>query len=381
MDAFIDRFYADVRESLADPHIQKRLTEAQLYRQLCTVQREIWEQLLKGSGRESTIGRTEATITLQSGVSFYPLPGNFRREISFLKYLTDGDRDQIEKSLRSIGPYSDGPGFEILTANRGMEIRPTPMLSASEPWTLVYQKGPVRLHHATSAVIGDLTGATFDAVGGWTSDTTYLDMEDYFTAHLVGYRVTVVDATDDTTETRTITAATNDRITFAALSFTPADGDTITFPDADFCWLTFGTPAAGDGELIKMADYYNGSLVRVYSATDNWPQTRECIDYYLEDGLWVAVLRHHWTGVPTGTVLYEIAPEITEDLDKLYGYKAAIQVAGPRGRRVLRQQLISDYAELWKACKGSFADTTMDRGPRRIHPPRGDRLNPYEGAS
>lgn len=161
MQAFLDRFYDDVDANLDDPQTSKRLTPAKELRLLYVVETMIWERLLMLSGQESVVGRAEATITIENDKEFYLLPGNFRQFLKFER-RTDDDSNYVTGTMRSIPLYDRGPGVQILSEQRGMIIVPKPVLNESEDWTLIYQKGPVRLHHATAAVVGEktLTGST-----------------------------------------------------------------------------------------------------------------------------------------------------------------------------------------------------------------------------
>jgi hypothetical protein len=152
MNSFIERYLAKIDDHLGDPVQAKRYPASRKLDDLRTVEVQIWEQLLSAAGQESTLGRCEHTVTLQNGVSFYPLPGNFRQFLGFER-RQDGDRKNVIDRLKSISMYDLGPGIEILDGQQGMMVRPEPVLDGDQNWTLVYLKGPVLLHYGTAASV------------------------------------------------------------------------------------------------------------------------------------------------------------------------------------------------------------------------------------
>ncbi len=167
MQSLIERFYEDVDANLDDPNTSKRITKAKKLRLLHVAEKMIWERILMLSGQESIVGRSESTITIVNDKEFYLLPGNFRQFLSFER-RTDDDSNKITATLNSIPLYDVGPGVVILSEQRGMMIKQKPILDEEQDWTLVYQKGTVRLHHATAAGVTDktLTGASPGPDGG-----------------------------------------------------------------------------------------------------------------------------------------------------------------------------------------------------------------------
>jgi len=195
MDAFLDRYLADVDDNLGDPVQAKRYPSTKKLTDLRRIEVQIWEQLLQASGQQSTIGRCEHDITVTDGVSFYPLPGNFRQFMSFER-RQDGDRDNVIDRLPSISMYDGSPGIEILDAQQGLMIRPEPSYSESQTWTLVYMKGPILLHYGTAAAAaaGTITFAASPTKGELVSQ------DDYY----VGSAVRVYSATAGAFQSRII---------------------------------------------------------------------------------------------------------------------------------------------------------------------------------
>ena len=158
MQALLERFYEDVDANLDDPSTSKRITKAKKLRLLDVAEKMIWERILMLSGQESIPGRTESTITVENDKEFYLLPGNFRQFLGFERRV-DGDSTNVTSTLRSIPLFDLGPGVVVLSEQRGMMIKPKPTMNEEETWTLIYQKGPVRLHHAIGVVLSkSLTG-------------------------------------------------------------------------------------------------------------------------------------------------------------------------------------------------------------------------------
>lgn len=195
MDAFLDRYLADVDDNLGDPVQAKRYPSAKKLTDLRRIEVQIWEQLLQASGQQSTIGRCEHSVTVSDGVSFYPLPGNFRQFMAFER-RQDGDRDTVIERLDSISMYDGAPGVEILDAQQGMMIRPEPSNADAQTWTLVYMKGPILLHYGTAASVaaGTITFAASPTKGDLVAQ------DDYY----VGSAVRVYSATTGAFQTRII---------------------------------------------------------------------------------------------------------------------------------------------------------------------------------
>jgi len=376
MDSFLEQFYAAVTVELGDPHLSRRLTDAQKLIDLGPVEKIIWEELLQVTGQESAIGRAEATITLENGKSFYPLPGNFRQFVSF-QYWTDGDRKYVENQLPSIPLHDPGPGVEILSSQRGMMIRPEPQLSADQDWTLTYLKGPVILHHATAGLVANLPND--QSLAGYTVSTTKITKADTFTKAMIGETVACYDAAGDALGSREITDATADYIEFAAVTGLDDTGS-ITI-DADWCWLVAGTPGTDAGTLVKVGDYYNGSLLRVYDATVGAPQTMEILDYYHDPTLtteWHFKLEHAFLPLPTGTALYEIRPALPQDYDRLYAVDVALKHLIGRVSLARRKALLTERRRMMRACRNYFTSNVSDRMPARTLPVDFYADDPYD---
>ena len=171
MASFLDRYYAQVNDNLDDPDTAVRVPKPQKYELLRTIEQQLWERLLCLSTHESTIGYAESTITLQSGVAFYLLPGNFR-QFYRLEKRQNADRNLVTALLKTIPRFSMEVGIEILSAERGFRIQPVPTLSANEDWTLIYEKGPVPGFNTTitsvvnQATLGEVTVATAPPTDG-----------------------------------------------------------------------------------------------------------------------------------------------------------------------------------------------------------------------
>ena len=210
MEAFLDRYLASVDRNLGDPTQAKRYPIADKLSDLRTVEVQIWEKLLSASGQESTIGRCEHTITLQDGVSFYTLPGNFRQFMGFER-RENGDRNMIMSTMPSISMYDSGPGVEVLDAHQGMMVRPEPDLSEDQDWTLIYTKGPVLMHYGTAASV---TSTTLVAPASPTRGEL-VAMDDYYAGSILRvysasagmFQSRVISAYNATTRTFTLRTA------------------------------------------------------------------------------------------------------------------------------------------------------------------------------
>jgi hypothetical protein len=299
MKPFLEDFYERVDLHLNDPQTSVRYSKEDRLRDLESTERVVWENLLKVTGQQSLLGRAEADYTLETDKRFYPLPGNFRQFIQFVR-RDSGDPDTIMDHLRSIPMFDRGPGVEILSEQRGMRIQPMPDLNTSETWTLVYIKGPVKLHYAKAVSVADKA-------------------------------------------------------------------------------LVMGDPPTDGGERINVDDYYNGSLIRVFSAGNNAaPQVNEVVDHQGVAGS--LQLKHSWNPLPTGDVWYEFRPAVPSQYDDIYSLMVAMEVAGRRGLYAKRGALDRRFREMWGACRSYFTSNVADRAPSRIMPHREDEMDPYEHA-
>lgn len=138
-----------------------------------------------------------------------------------------------------------------------------------------------------------------------------------------------------------------------------------------------GVVPTDGGNLVPMTDYYNGSLIRVYSGSTGIPQTAQITDFAMSGSRPVFTLREALSPTPTGTLLYEICPLLPQRLDGLYAIEVAIALAGRRGTWKKRAGLMEDRTALWSACKQHFESNTMDRASQRISVPVVNEVDPY----
>lgn len=295
MQSFLDRFYDEVSDCLADPSTSKRFPKSKRYSELYRVQERIFSRLLNSAGQDSDLGRTEATITLVEDQDTYVLPPAFRQFIAF-EYRTNGDPRLVEARLGSLATYDEGCGVRILGGGRGMQINPRPSNFLVGDWTLIYRKGPIRLHNSTLASLN-------------------------------------------------------------------GDGDEFTST----------TPATDGGELVLLDNYYAGSVVRIYSASTGAPQERVVASSAVSGAQVVFTLALPLDPIPTGTIKYEIVPELSESVDGLYAYDVALVACSRRMGFSRRAGLMQDREMLWRSAKGMYNAAVADRQPERSRPP-----NPYE---
>lgn len=176
--SFLERFYDEVRRNLSDPSASKRYPKSERYLDLWTIQQRIHSRLLSGSGQDSDFARTELDITVSDTVDRYMLPPGFRQFIAFEKRV-EGDKDRIEAWLPSLPTYGVGPGIRILGEGRGFEIVPTPNSAIAGTWTMVYRRGPVKVHAATAANIA-VNGLAFDAAAPATDFGELVALANYY---------------------------------------------------------------------------------------------------------------------------------------------------------------------------------------------------------
>lgn len=152
MRAFIVDFNEWVKQSLGDPAFSKRVTSDRILRELEVKHLEVYENILRIS---SGVGYTETEIIIQNGKEFYPLPGNFRRFRGLEKRIIRSESNSVTGVYSTLHPWEPGPGIEILSGQNGFKIRPVPILTSDETWTLKYQAGTVILHYGTAREVGN----------------------------------------------------------------------------------------------------------------------------------------------------------------------------------------------------------------------------------
>lgn len=165
--AFIERYFTEVSEWLNDPNLSVRNSSEKKLRMLGTFEKMIWERLLPASS-EAVLGMTEAVIPIQNGKRFYPLPGNFRKFIRLERRL-EGDPNRVQSILPTKHVHSTEPGVILISALKGFEIDPSPILAAEQDWTLIYHKGSVNHHYGVAKDINPLSLSSDSVVQGTIS--------------------------------------------------------------------------------------------------------------------------------------------------------------------------------------------------------------------
>ena len=211
--AFLDRYYDEVDDCLADPHSQKRLTKPQRYAELYKTQQHLFERFLNMTGQESSIGYCESIITVVAGQSFYPLPPLFRQFLAF-EMWNGGDRDDVIMKLPSVHGMMVAAGVEILAANQGMIIHPAPPDSWAGDWTLIYRKGPAKVCHG---VVYSISADAITVVGtapATADDGTVSKLSDYYAGSILN----IYDGESDVPQSAVIQSSSynsaNSRTTF-----------------------------------------------------------------------------------------------------------------------------------------------------------------------
>jgi hypothetical protein len=148
MRSQLDVFYELTLDLLGSDTLGKRLTKDRLYRDLCDVDTQVFEDVLAATGQESLFGYTEATITLDSDTNFYSWPYGFRKFLS-LEYRNDNG--VVIDNLGTAPFYRNSRGVMLLSSNRGFKMPYT--VTSEQDWTICYLRGPVRMHFAKAASV------------------------------------------------------------------------------------------------------------------------------------------------------------------------------------------------------------------------------------
>lgn len=163
----------------------------------------------------------------------------------------------------------------------------------------------------------------------------------------------------------------------AMLFYSTVDGINV---DGDE--VVVDAPAATNGELITIEDYYAGSVLNIYAGLTGVPVAREisASSYSAVDEQITFTLRDALADVPTGDVdnplMAEISPEFPIGYDSIYAYEVAIAAATKRGQFTLRNGLKDDRKELWMSIEQFYSQNVADRQPVRMIPERPE-VDPY----
>lgn len=152
MESFLERYTDELAENLNDPATSTRLTTTQKLRLLRAIEKQVWERLQVISGVGGSLGYTETEYDLKSEKDYYNLPGNFRQFHRF-EQRTDGNKNLVTDYYPSGGPRDTYKRIEIVSGNHGFLVHPVPTADSSTPYTLVYTKGPLRLHRSSSTSV------------------------------------------------------------------------------------------------------------------------------------------------------------------------------------------------------------------------------------
>lgn len=144
--------------------------------------------------------------------------------------------------------------------------------------------------------------------------------------------------------------------------------------------ITLGTPPNAEaGEIVKLDNYYAGSIVNVYSADMGCPQAREIVASSARTG--GCKIRPGWAPTPEGDVWYEIIPEIPDRFWMIYPIRVAMMNAAKRISPERRNEMRGEFEDLFNEVRRHFASKTKDRPPTRIPNPKRflEDGDPYEG--
>jgi hypothetical protein len=384
MQSFLTRFYDLVSRGLDDPAHSRRLTEANRLADFYQVETSLWERILTASGQESIPGRAETTITIQNGVEFYRLPGNFRQ------FLRMERRFEVNTEILTVTAASydltggaQGEKAVVLTAAFAQYIYQSgDLFRITSPTThagdfaiasMGSSNGDNAILLATSPGADDtVTGVIVRPIG---DPNQVLETIGTIGEYEPGPGVVIISALRGM-RVQPAPAISEDQRWTLVYQKGPIIIHDATAAAVGTRSIKFGTPGSTSGEKIAVDGYYNGSLMRVYDATIGAPQTGEVVQHESTRGL--VLLRHVWQPTPTGTVKYEVAPVLPYEYDQLYAIEVALRNSQRRRNRRW-QDLLDQRKEMTNAAFNYFLSNTADRAPSRNLPPREWDDNPYDG--
>lgn len=138
-----------------------------------------------------------------------------------------------------------------------------------------------------------------------------------------------------------------------------------------------GEPPAGAGQIVRVANYYAGSMLRIWQATTGAPQEMEIAAYSMEGDDPVFHLRHAFAPKPTGDVWYEICPLIDYPLDEIYATEAAVKRTGPKSQLRRRAGLLGNHRRLFATVLSELDSPAADRPRQTITVPDDLETDPY----
>lgn len=140
----------------------------------------------------------------------------------------------------------------------------------------------------------------------------------------------------------------------------------VTSPTGTGTSLVVAPASVTAGTQIKLDDYYIGSILRIVSATIGFPQTRRVTGYEFDTPNWVFTVEPAFDVIPTGTIVYEIAPDLPPDYDQIYALTVAIRLASQRKLWAVRGALKEDLQTTWHDIRRWVESNVADRG--ETHP-------------
>jgi hypothetical protein len=154
-------------------------------------------------------------------------------------------------------------------------------------------------------------------------------------------------------------------------------GDAQGVPTATQIQLAASVASDGtEGELVTSDDYYNGSLIHIYSADTGARQVREIEDY--DAGTKTVTVRAPFSPAPSGSVKYEIVPDLPYGYDDVYAIFAAFRLTPARGNQAKRLLLKDELIEALTKAKSYIGSNVADRPGEKIIKPNYDDVDPYE---
>jgi len=375
MDAFLTRYYAAVNRYQGDPTTSKRLTKPQKLLDFHDAQREVFEAILRTTGQESMINRTEADFTVEDDRVDYPLPYGYRQFVSCIRYQT-----KVETKATLAGANYDGTdtvtetdAFADYCFKDGDQLVVTAPTAYAGTYDIASQTDDDVIVLSTD--IGDaIADNTLIGTIARTVPDKDLPLTQYYTMPEYGIGPGIVLHSQlDGMQIKPPPSLAEDQLFVMTYLKAPilihmgiaagVSANTITFVAT--------VASADDGELVWTNGYYNGCLINIYSATLGVQQVRKVKHSHIIDPTGTKLMRcelvNAWDVTPTGTVLYEIVPLFPVGLDKIYAIDVAL-ANSPRRHNMMWRESLRERAKIWEGCMNYALSGTMDRSPSRNLP-------------
>lgn len=156
MRPFLERYYDLIDDRLQDPSTSIRYSKTSRYEDLLKIDEVLCEWLLNSTGVDSELGSAEAPLVLRPEQSLYSWPPGYRKFLGLELRSDTVTPPTAVARLGSLPLYSESIGIRAISPTRGFRLQNYKPVS-EQVWTLLYLRGPGRVHHAKASDVTALS--------------------------------------------------------------------------------------------------------------------------------------------------------------------------------------------------------------------------------